>query len=156
MSQRHLIECHCILPIYKNKRPVMYHKFSVYSKIDEKTGKVIPKYVNCNNCGVTHYVNEYCKSQIKAGKEDILSARTIDDVRLSIPEKILDVLVTYKCTVDVYEEIEDVIDNDLYPRSIVLNREIINDNQHYKVLEMKSNSNFKIQSEIINTTILME
>ena len=156
MSQRHLIECHCVLLLYKNKRPVTYHKFSVYSKIDKKTGKVIPKYVNCNNCGVTHYVNEYCKSQIKNGKEDILSVRTIDDLRLSIPKKILDVLEAYKCPVDVYEEIEDVIDNDLYPRNIVLNREIINEDQHYKILEMKSNNKFKIQSEIINTTIFME
>ena len=66
-GQRHLIECHCVLPIYKNKKPVVYHKFAVYSFFDEKTSKVIPKYVNCNNCGVTHLIEEFCKSKIKLG-----------------------------------------------------------------------------------------
>lgn len=154
MSQRHLVECHCVLPIYKNKHPIFYHKFAVYSKIDKKTGKVLPKYVNCNNCGVTHYVLELCRSDIKIGKEDIVSIRTIKDIKISIPEKIVVLLDEYNSQIDIYEEVEDVIHNDLYPRSIVINREVIDENQHYKILNLSSKDKYKILSEIINTTVM--
>lgn len=156
MSQRHLIECHCILPIYKNKKPIFYHKFAVYSKLDEKTGKVIPKYVNCNNCGVTHYVTEFCKSEIKIGKEDVSSVRSIADISHSIPENILKILNSNNVSLDVYEEVEDVIDNCLYPRNVVLSREILGEDYHYKILDMQSELKFKIRSEIINTTLMRE
>ena len=153
MSQRHLVECHCILPIYKNKEPAVYHKFSVYSKIDKKTGKVIPKYVNCNNCGATHFVIEICKSEIKTGKEDISSVRTESDIKLSLPTNIVKILEDYNVQVDVYEEVEDVIENDLYPNNIVLSREIIGEDRNYKILNLSSLKKFKIITEIINTTI---
>ena len=156
MSQRHLIECHCILPIYKNKKPVVYHKFSVYSKLDEKTGKVIPKYVNCNNCGITHFVTEFCKSEIKVGKEDVSSVRNVKDIRHSIPENILKILEENNATIDIYEEVEDVIDSSVYPKSIVLSREILGEDYHYKILNIKSEKKYKVQSEIINTTVFKE
>ncbi len=154
MSQRHLIECHCILPIYKNKVPVVYHKFPVYSRIDKKTDKVIPKYVNCNNCGITHYVTEICKSEIKIGKEDMSSVRNIDDIKFSIPQKILSALELNNSTIDIYEEVEDVIDNQLYPRDIILSREILGEDYNCKILQMKNESKFKVVSEIINTTMI--
>ena len=116
-GQRHLIECHCVLPLYKDKKPIVYHKFAVYSLFDEKTSKVIPKYVNCNNCGVTHFVNEFCKSEIKLGKEDVKSVRSISEVSLSIPNRLNEILSEYNSTVDVYEEIEDVIENREFPKS---------------------------------------
>lgn len=156
MSQRHLVECHCILPIYKNKEPAFYHKFPVYSKIDKKTDKVVPKYVNCNNCGATHFVVEICKSEIKPGKEDVNSVRTASDIKISLPINIVKVLEDYNVQIDVYEEVEDVIENDLYPRSIVLSREIIGEDRNYKILNLSSYKKFKIITEIINTTITEE
>ena len=153
MSQRHLVECHCILPIYKNKSPPVYHKFPVYSKIDKKTGKVVPKYVNCNNCGATHYVLELCKSEIKTGKEDVLSVRTASDIKISLPEKLVQLLEGHNSQLDIYEEVEDVIDNDLYPRNIVLSREIIGEDKNYKIISLLSSSKYKIVTEIVKTTI---
>ena len=156
MSQRHLVECHCILPIYKNKDPVVYHKFTVYSKIDDNSGKVVPKYVNCNNCGVTHHITELCKSEIKIGKEDIASVRTINDIKISIPEKLVRILEEHNAQIDIYEEVEDIIENDLYPSSIVISREIIGDDQNFKILNLLSPNKCKIMTEIINTTIKEE
>ena len=152
-GQRHLIDCHCILPIYKNSNPVVYHKFAVYSKFNEKTGKVIPKYVNCNNCGVTHLVKEYCKSEIQKGKEDITSIRTNQEIEISLPEKLVNFLKQYKPTIDILEEIEDVIDNKLFPRSLVIKREIINESYNVKILNLISEERFSIASEILNDTI---
>ena len=31
---KHLIDCHCILSIYKNRTKPVYHKFPVFSKLD--------------------------------------------------------------------------------------------------------------------------
>jgi hypothetical protein len=155
MSQRHLVECHCVLPIYKDKKPILYHKFAVYSKVDQND-KVIPKYVNCNNCGVTHFVFEYCKSEITIGKEDVTSIRSKNDISISIPEKICNILEEYQATVDVYEEVEDVLENKLYPRNIVLSREILENNQIFKLLSVITEDKFKINSEVINTAILKE
>lgn len=152
-GQRHLIECHCVLPLYKHKQNPVYHKFAVYSLINDKTGKVIPKYVNCNNCGVTHFVDEFCKSQIKLGKEDIKSIRSIKDIAMSIPDKVLKILEEYNSTVDIYEEVEHVIDNLEFPRNIVIKREIIEDNYHLKILQILSGIKFKIISEVVDNTI---
>ena len=153
-GQRHLIECHCILPIYKNRQKPIYHKFAVYSLIDEKTGNVQPKYVNCNNCGVTHYVKEFCKSEIKIGKEDIKSVRVIREVSLSLPEKILKLLDEYNCTIDIYEEVEDVIESRDYPRDLVIKREIVDEKYHLKILRIISESRYKISSETIDDIVL--
>lgn len=153
-GQRHLIECHCVLPVYKGKVPIVYHKFAVYSFLDEKSGKIVPKYVNCNNCGVTHLVKEFCKSEIKLGKEDVKSVRDIKEVSLSLPEKVLKVLDDYNSTIDIYEEVEDVIDNKVYPRDLIIKREIIDDSYHIKILRILSNNRFKILSEVLDDTII--
>jgi len=155
-GQRHLIDCHCILPIYKNSDPVVYHKFAVYSKLDEKTGKVIPKYVNCNNCGITHVVEEFCKSKIQKGKEDITSIRNIYEIEISLPEKLVKFLKQYNSTIDIFEEVEDVFNNKLFPRNIVIKREIIAESYNLKILNLMSEEKFTVSSEILNDTILYQ
>ena len=155
-GQRHLIECHCVLPLYKNKKPVVYHKFAVYSLFDEKTSKVTPKYVNCNNCGVTHYVEEFCKSQVKIGKEDVKTVRSIDEVSISLPEKLTKLLKDYNSTIDIYEESEDVIENKIFPKSITIKREIIDEVYHLKVLTINNEEKFKITSEVLTNIIVGE
>ena len=155
-GQRHLIDCHCILPIYKNSNPVVYHKFAVYSKLDTKTGKVVPKYVNCNNCGVTHMITEFCKSKIQKGKEDITSIRNAYEIEISLPEKLVNFLKQYKPTIDILEEIEDVIDNKQFPRSLVIKREIIDESYNIKILNLISEERFSISSEILNNTIMYQ
>ncbi len=34
-GQKHLIECHCILPQYRRSSNTVYHKFVVFSVIDD-------------------------------------------------------------------------------------------------------------------------
>jgi hypothetical protein len=145
-----------VLPLYKNTRPIVYHKFAVYSLFDNKTSKVKPKYVNCNNCGVTHYVEEFCKSEIKLGKEDVKSIRSIEEVSLSLPEKLTKVLKEYNSTIDIYEEAEDIIENVVFPKSIIIKREIIDEDHHLKVLTINGEDKIKITSEVLNNTIIGE
>lgn len=152
---KHLIECHCVLRIYKDHDPVIYHKFAVYNKIDDK-GKIIPKFANCNNCGLTHYVYEICKSEFKTGKEDLSSVRNINDLKLSLPDKLVKILEEYNCAIDVYELVEDVIDQSFFPYELLIKREIIDDDHHVKVLSILSNDRFKIDSQVIKTTITVK
>jgi ribosomal protein L32 len=125
----------------------------VYSKLDKK-GKIIPKYVNCNNCGITHLVHELCKSDIKVGKEDITSIRKIDDIKISLPERLVDFLETYRQEIYVYEKIEDIIEQSIFPESIILKREIIDDVHHVKILNITSEKTFTVSTEVINTVII--
>ena len=60
---KHLVNCHCYLKIYQKNENIIYHKFPVYSKIDEN-GNIIPKNVKCNNCNAFHKVYEIQKSEI--------------------------------------------------------------------------------------------
>ena len=153
-GQRHLIDCHCILPIYKNAASVVYHKFAVYSKINESSGKVIPKYVNCNNCGITHLVDELCKSKIQPGKEDMTSIRSIEEIELSLPNKLIKFLKQYNSTIDVLEEIEDIFNEEQFPKSIIIKREIIDETYNVKILNLINSERFTISSEILNDTII--
>ena len=149
---KHLIECHCVLPLYKNRDPIIYHKFPVYSRVDE-SGKIISKYVNCNNCGATHHVYEICKSDIKVGSEDAVSVRNINDVKISLPEKINEILSENNREVSDYEMVEDVFENEIFPTELIISRNIIDENHHIKVLKILDKDRFKIESEVIKTII---
>ena len=155
LGYKHTIECHCVLPLYKNKHPIVYHKFIVYSKINDK-GKIIPKYSNCNNCGIVHKVYEICKSEIKLGKEDITSIRSIEDIKVSLPEKIIKILEENNCDIALYEEIEDILDQESFPSEVIVKRNIIDEEHHIKILKINNKDSFKIISEIISTIIRKE
>ena len=153
-GQRHLIKCHCILPIYKNSKPQIYHKIAVYSMFDEKSGKVIPKYINCNNCGITHFVTEYCKSEIQIGKEDVTSIRSVSEVEIGLPEKLVSFLNQYSPTIDILEEIEHIFNDNLFPKGIIIKREIIDEKHNIKILNLINKNRFTISSEILDNTII--
>ena len=153
LGQKHLVECHCVLPIFKNAPKEIYHKFPVYSKFD-KTGKVIPKYVRCNNCEAVHFVSELCISEIKPGKEDIGSILTKEEISVSLSQRLVEILVTQDCTVADYEQVLDVIENEKYPLQIIVKREILEENHLVKILEIKSENKFKLFSEKINNMVL--
>jgi len=130
----------------------LYHKFVVYSKIDEYEN-IIPKYVKCNNCETVHYVYEICRSEIKTGKEDITSINTIKDISLSLSDKLVGVLNENDAGLASYEEILDAIENDYFPLNIVLQRETIEDIIQIKTLVIKDKDNFKIENNFINRVI---
>ena len=152
IGTKHLVECHCVLPLYKSVEPIVYHKFTVYSQVSE-AGKVVPKYANCNNCGATHYVYEICKSDIKVGSEDTTSVRSISDLELALPEKINKILEENNREISDYEMIEDILEKEKFPSELIISRNIIDESHHIKVLKIMSKDKFKIISEVITTII---
>ena len=45
---KHLVECNCVLPQYKDMDPTIFHKFIVFSEI-KKDGSVKQSYIKCNS-----------------------------------------------------------------------------------------------------------
>lgn len=143
-GQKHLIECHCILPQFKNSRNPVYHKFTVFSIIDD-SDTIVPKIVNCNNCGVSHKVIDICKSVINTGREDSRSTRTIDDISISMQDDLKKVLTSYSCDLATWEHAEFIVENSKWGEFIVLSRESTDEGVEGKVLRFESENRYKIE-----------
>ena len=141
---RHLIECHCILPQFRNRNPAVYHKFVVFSIVEEDAVK--PKLAQCNNCGIVHRVIDLCKSEIVHGAEEGSSIRNIDDIKLSLPQKISDFLSQQKSDVTIWEFVEFLLENNK-EAEIVLSKDQQGDITQVKILHVKSDGTFKVKSE---------
>jgi len=146
---KHLIECHCELPLFKDREEIIYHKILVYSKFDE-SGKVLEKLITCENCSTIHKVYDICKSDIvKGGKDDNKSEISIEELELQIPDKLIKILRKNNCIIPIYEEVIDLIENNVKDYNVVINRELIEGNYHVKILNINQGK-FKIINEKIN------
>ena len=146
---RHLVECHCILPQYRdrmNSNPV-FHKFIVFSVVDE-SDTVVPKYVQCNNCSVVHKVYDLCKSEIMGGKDELRSVTTIEEVRLGMNIDVQNVLDTYSCDLSTWEQTRFLIDNELWDKTVILTQDSLDDVTQGKMLRILSSQSFRIESFI--------
>lgn len=147
---KHLIECHCVLPQYRNTKPEVYHKITVFSVIEDDN--VIEKYIQCNNCDIIHRVFDICKSDILHGKEEGKSIRTIDDIEISLPERLSSYLKTQNIDIAAWEQVEFIIENKI-EESVVIKREVQKLKVNLKVLNIKSDGTFKVRNEIISDTM---
>ena len=123
---KHIIECHCILPQNRNKRVPLYHTFIVFSEIDN-SDTVVPKFVQCNNCGIVHKVVDVCRSEIAVGKEELKTITTIEDIKVSLPEDACNILESYSCDLATWEHLDFVYRNSKWDDQIILARDIIDD-----------------------------
>ena len=153
---KHLVECHCTLQIFKGRDDHLYHKFPVYSKMDSN-GKVIQKYVQCNNCKTIHSVYDICKSDIvRGGKDSLSGAVTIEDISFQLPTKITNVLTRYECDISTWEQVLDMYDNEIWNIPIVVAREIVDLNTTVKIFTLLDKEKIKITSETIEDNIEVE
>ena len=156
LGVKHLIECHCTLKIYeknKNIQDHLYHKFCVYSNVDD-TGKIIEKIAKCNNCSTLHRVYDYCKSElIEPGKDENITAINIDDIKLQLSDKLNKILDQYNVDISTWEQTLDIIDKEAWNQYVVLSREVIDQKYHVKVLQILGESKVKIISKVINDEI---
>ena len=149
---RHLIECHCILPQYRHLKEPEFHKFVVFSVIDDG-GTAVIKHAQCNNCEVIHEVFDICKSKIVSGRDSLKSLKTIDDIKLSLADDICSVLENYGCDISTWEHVEFVLDNQKWGTSITLTRDIIGDKIEGKSLLFVREGRIKIEPFTIRNTI---
>ena len=144
---KHLIQCHCVLPQYRNANPAIFHKFVVFSLVEDDVVK--EKIVQCNNCGVLHRIVDHCKSEIIHGKDSSSAVRTIEDVELNIPEKLAAYLKSQQVDIATWEQVEWVLDN---PQDIeiVIRRDEQGDRTNLKILTIKKDKTFRTRNEIIS------
>ena len=143
-GQKHIIECRCVLSHLRHSKQVMKHKFVVFSVIDD-SDVVVPKYVQCNNCGIVHRVFDLCVSEI-VNSETSHSVTTIDDIRVSLPDKVCAVLDSYSVDVATWEAVQFIIENQQWGEKVVLTREDIKGESTGKHLIILGSSLFKVQS----------
>ena len=144
---KHLIQCHCVLPQYRNVTPTVFHKFVVFSLVEDDVVK--EKIVQCNNCGVLHRIVDHCKSEIIHGKDSSSAVRTVEDVELNIPEKLAAYLKSQQVDIATWEQVEWVLDN---PQDIeiVIRRDEQGDRTNLKILTIKKDKTFRTRNEIIS------
>ncbi len=144
---KHLIQCHCILPQYKNVNDPVFHKFTAFSVIDN-SDTVIVKYADCNNCGAVHKVYDVCKSEIMTGKDEMKSGLSKQDFKLSLPEQLYDLLGQYEREICDYEYSLFILDNKMWDEKIILSREEIDDHIQGKTLKFLGPERFRIESYV--------
>lgn len=147
---KHLIECHCVLPQFRNSEPTIYHKVAVFSIIENDIIK--EKLIQCNNCDVIHRIVDICKSEILRGNDSGLSIRKIDDIEISLPTKLSQYLKLQNIDFATWEQIEFILDNKL-EEDVVIKRELHDLNVNLKIINFKSDGSFKVRNEVIFDTV---
>jgi hypothetical protein len=141
---RHLIECHCVLPQFRNRTPPLYHKFIAFSLVDDD--KVQQKLTQCNNCGIIHKVVDLCKSEIVHGLEEGRSLRTIEDIKMGLPARLVEFLTQQNIDISTWEYVEFILDNKI-EKEVVINKDEKADIVQLKILHIKEDGTFKVRSE---------
>ena len=150
----HLIECQCILPQYKKRNNPPFHRFVVFSIVDD-SDDVVEKFSQCNNCGIVHRVYDICKSEIASGHESLNSLPSKDDFKLMLPSSVTDILNSYDCDLYKWEHITFILNQDRVGDRIILSKDEIGGKVQGKFLTYNGNSKFTIEpflndSEISN------
>jgi hypothetical protein len=146
----HLVECQCMLSIFKNKSKPVYHKIPVFSIL--KDDEVERKYIICENCNVVHEVCEISKSEIKWGSEGIESlVKTFSDIKFNLEslgfERLISVLEKEDLHISKWELIEHCLENNL-EENIVLQKTEHDNNIVVRLLEIKDQK-FKLRKEML-------
>lgn len=144
MGVRHLIECNCILPQFLEMEEPIFHKFPVFSIVDENN-EVEEKVVACNNCSTLHTVHEIFRSKVEKS-ENAHMLRKKEDIAVSLPNHIKQILEDHDCDISVWEEVEFNLDEEMWGAEIILTRENIEEKVVGKSLELKNANRVKINS----------
>ena len=142
---KHLIQCHCVLPQYRKLPEPLFHKFVVFTVIDDKD-QVISKMARCNNCGAVHRITEIGKSEIVTSKEDSRSLVTENELAMSLPPDVVSLFRTYEVDLATWEQASFVLDNQQWGSHITLVRETEDEDTVGKILIIMATDRFRVES----------
>ena len=140
---RHLVQCRCVLPMYRDSVDPVFHKFPVFSMLDDDD-VVIVKTVACDNCGVMHRVFDVCRSEVIFGHDDSPVTMTVEDIRLTLPTRLGDILMGYLLHISVWEEVQFVYQGGHWGTEIVMTRDEVMGRVQGKKLRIDGFDDFKI------------
>ena len=141
---KHLVPCHCILPQFRSRAEPVFHRFVVFSVIDEHDN-VVPKNVQCDNCSALHRVTEIGRSEIAVGADESRAVRTIDDIAVGLPERLSALLRSYDARLSTWEECEFVLDESRWDTAVVLTRDNDAGVTRGKAVRIKSSDRYVIE-----------
>lgn len=98
-----------------------FHKFIVFSEI-EPPGIIVKSIVQCPNCGAVHRVKEVGVSEVLR-KEDAPSILTIEEIKSSLPEKLVAGFSGYDLELHQWMEIKWILDNEQWGRNVILTKD---------------------------------
>lgn len=145
IGQKHLVPCRCVLAQLRHLPEPPRHHFVVFSVIDDND-RVIPKFSQCNNCGLVHKVYDLCKSEIVQGKEAMPSLLTINDVKASLPKNLSDILESNDADLPTWETAQFILENKRWGEFIVINSETEAGARHGKYVRVLSDTMFKVEN----------
>lgn len=120
-SIKHLITCNCILKQFELIEPPIFHKFIVFSIINQD-GSIRPSYAKCNNCQGIHKITEVGVSE-KLKRETAPAIPDIEEIKTTLPEKLVELLSRYNIDLPTWQEIKFVYEEEKWGKPIVLYRE---------------------------------
>lgn len=141
---RHAIKCRCILQQHLNKNNPPFFTFPVFSILEDDI--VIPKTVQCPSCGILHKIFDIGKSNILTGKEDSKSLITLEDLKVSMPQKLVNILELYNIDISQWEMASYIIENEKWQEYVILNNEIIDGKRCGKYIRILGKELYKIES----------
>ena len=143
---KHLVQCHYILPQYRNVKDPTFHQFVVFSILELETDTIAPTFAECNNCGIVHKVIDICKSEIVTGREDLRSQISIADISHSIPSSLFELLQSYDRELPDYQHAQFIIEYDNWGDYIILTKEEVDDYVQGKLVKFISQDKFRVES----------
>lgn len=144
-GQKHVIKCRCILHQFKTKKNPPTHSFVVFSIINDDDS-VVSKYVQCNNCGIIHKVTDIGRSEIINGKEHMSSIVTLNETKMSIPERLVILLEANNVDQPTWEYTKFIIDNERWGDCVVLSTDETEGTKQGKYVIILGENLFKIES----------
>jgi len=141
---KHLIECHCVLPQFRNREKAVYHKFTAFSIIDE-SDTVVSSLAQCNNCGTIHKVFDICKSEILGGKDESRAVEKKEDVILSLPSALVELFASYNLDLPDYQMARFILENKQWNKTIMLTHETSDGVCDGKALRFVSGDKFRVE-----------
>jgi len=152
---KHLVQCHCILPQYRDRPNPVFHQFVVFSVIDD-SDTVVPKYVQCNNCAIVHRVVDLCRTELVVGKDELSTVTTIDDISFTIPRDVRDILESYNADLPTWENVQYILANKQWGTHVVLTQDVLDDDTQGKLLLFNGPEKFNIETFVRKDVIGME
>lgn len=141
---KHIIQCRCILPQFKNKKNVLFHKFIAFSVLEDDD-TVKETFINCNNCGVVHKIVDLCKTEIQENSDDWQTIKK-EDLRISLPEDVLSVLDSYDCDLATFQHALWIIENEKWGERIIVDKNESEERIEGKYLIFNGNQKYRIET----------
>lgn len=119
---KHLIECNCVLQIFKQMAEPPFHQFPVFSELDGPQQTFVPHFAVCPNCGAVHKVVEVGVSK-QQRKETAPTLKSKEEIAMNLPDKLVAILEKNECDITIYQEAEFIIDHELWGKPLILHKE---------------------------------